>query len=267
MKKQNIFISFSGGESSAYLLLRVLRTYSKDQYNILVCFANTGDENEETLRFVYRMQIYYDIDIVWLEAYISPIKGRGVMPIVVNFKTCSRDGKPLLDQSSKLGHCAISVPHCTRDLKVRTMHKYIKSVFGNNYTTLQGIRYDEQSRINWQKAQVNDWDYPLARWGVTKDTIRTFWGKHKDIHGFRLDLKEHQGNCNLCFKKSDKKLIQTIREKPCLLIFRFTLELVSANDNHDQYRGSKTTMDLLELARDSKDINKLSDFGGQCFCS
>lgn len=265
--KRNIFVSFSGGESSAFLLLEVLKRYDRKYYNILVCFANTGDEHEETLRFIYNVQNYYNIPIVWLEAYVSPIKGIGVMPIVIDYHSASRDGTPLLDQAEKLGHCAITATHCTRDLKVRAMHKHTKLIFGKHYTTMQGIRYDEQSRIDWAKARAKNWDYPLARWRITKPMIREFWSQHKKEHGFRLELKEHQGNCNLCFKKSDYKLVKQIRQTPCLIIFRITLELVSENDKHDQYRGNRTALDLLEMAKSPIDESQLSLFGGECFCS
>lgn len=37
-----------------------------------------------------------------------------------------------------------------------------------------------------------------------------FWSKQP----FDLQLKSYQGNCDLCFLKSNKKLIQLIRENP-----------------------------------------------------
>jgi 3'-phosphoadenosine 5'-phosphosulfate sulfotransferase (PAPS reductase)/FAD synthetase len=46
-----LFISFSGGRTSAMMTQRLLETRSSDQ-QIVVLFANTGLENEETLRFV-----------------------------------------------------------------------------------------------------------------------------------------------------------------------------------------------------------------------
>jgi len=263
---RNIFVSFSGGESSAYLLMKVLEEYYND--NILVCFANTGDENEETLLFVKKLQDYYDIDVLWLEAYVSKQHRKGVMPVIVNYENASRDGTPLLDQSEKLGHAAITASHCTRDLKVRSMHKFAKVYFeGQPYTTMQGIRYDESSRVNWEKAKKENWEYPLIEWKITKPYINKYWEQHERERGFRLNLEEHQGNCNLCFKKSDKKLIKLIREKPCLILFRITLELISKTDKHDQFRKNRTAVDLLELAASDTKTSQLSIFGGQCFCA
>lgn len=273
---KNILISVSGGLSSALLLFEVLKRYNKEKpnyYNFLICFANTGDENEETLIFVNKLdkqiQKEYGICIYWLEAYVSPIKNKGCFPVLVDFNSASRDGSPMLDQSEKLGHCAISAPHCTRDLKVSIIHKFAKSYFGKKqkYFTMQGIRADEQSRINWETAKNKNYKYPLAEWGITKQDVNDFWKIYNKTKGFTLNLKSYEGNCNLCFKKSDFKLIKLIREKPCLALFRITLELVSANDNHDQYRGNRSIFDLLDLAKSNIKDNQLSLFGGECFCS
>ena len=45
-------ISFSGGRTSAYMTERLLRELPPDQ--VIVCFANTGKEEPETLEFVRR---------------------------------------------------------------------------------------------------------------------------------------------------------------------------------------------------------------------
>lgn len=266
-KDDKILFSFSGGLSSATLLLEFLEKNKEIGAEILVVFANTGDEHENTLKFINDIELNYGIKIYWIEAYVPKEKGKAPTPIIVDYDTASRDGKPLLDQSEKYGHCALTAPHCTRDLKVGIIHKFARSYFGNSdYWTFQGLRYDEQRRINWNTAKEKKWDYPLSRWGVTKPYVNSKWRKHKKEQGFTLDIEEHQGNCNLCFKKSDRKLVKLIREKPCLIIFRITLELVSCTDKHDQYRQNRTAMDILELAKSGDKIDDFSDFGLSCFC-
>jgi 3'-phosphoadenosine 5'-phosphosulfate sulfotransferase (PAPS reductase)/FAD synthetase len=55
--KKNILISFSGGETSAYMLQYILANYSNR--NIKIVFANTGDKHEETLIFVQKCSEYF----------------------------------------------------------------------------------------------------------------------------------------------------------------------------------------------------------------
>ena len=47
--KNKILVSFSGGETSAYMIYYLLKKYPKHKYKFV--FMNTGEENEETLIF------------------------------------------------------------------------------------------------------------------------------------------------------------------------------------------------------------------------
>lgn len=47
-----------------------------DRYDeILVVFANTGQENEKTLEFVDKCDLFFGFNTVWLEAEIDPRVG------------------------------------------------------------------------------------------------------------------------------------------------------------------------------------------------
>lgn len=47
-------------------------------------------------------------------------------------------------------------------------------------------------------------------WEIDKQDVNTFW----ESQPFRLDLKDYQGNCATCWKKSDKKLAMIAKESP-----------------------------------------------------
>jgi 3'-phosphoadenosine 5'-phosphosulfate sulfotransferase (PAPS reductase)/FAD synthetase len=64
-------ISFSGGRTSAYMLWRVLEANGGLPEDAIVCFANTGKEEEATLEFVRDCEVNWGIKIHWLEYRIS----------------------------------------------------------------------------------------------------------------------------------------------------------------------------------------------------
>ena len=84
-------ISFSGGRTSAYMLWRVLQSNHGLPDETIVCFANTGKEDEATLRFVDRCSKEWNVPINWVEyAEAEQTKDRFR---VVTFETASRNGE------------------------------------------------------------------------------------------------------------------------------------------------------------------------------
>jgi 3'-phosphoadenosine 5'-phosphosulfate sulfotransferase (PAPS reductase)/FAD synthetase len=60
-------ISFSGGRTSAYMLWRVLQSNNGLPSDAMVIFANTGKEEEATLKFVNDCSVNWNVPITWLE--------------------------------------------------------------------------------------------------------------------------------------------------------------------------------------------------------
>lgn len=205
-------ISFSGGRTSAYMLWRVLEAHGgKLPDDAVVCFANTGKEDESTLQFVNDCSINWNVPIVWLE-----YQAEKPFHKVVTFETAARNGEPfeeLIRHYKKLPNPAQR--WCTGVLKMRVIHKYCQSLGWHhsekNNNDLVGIRADEPRRA----AKMEKHKIPLFTAGVTKQIINEFWEKQP----FKLNLGIHKdeallGNCDMCFLKSLDKRINISRMYP-----------------------------------------------------
>jgi 3'-phosphoadenosine 5'-phosphosulfate sulfotransferase (PAPS reductase)/FAD synthetase len=204
-------ITFSGGRTSAYMLWRVLQSNNGLPKDAVVCFANTGKEDEDTLKFVHDCEKNWNVKIVWLEYCAEEPKFK-----IVNFETASRNGEPfeaLIRHYKKLPNPAQR--WCTGVLKIRVIHKYLRSLGWKHSESdnddFVGIRADEPRRA----AKMAKHKIPLFTAGVTKETINEFWLAQQ----FKLDLKLFKdesllGNCDLCFLKSLDKKINITRMYP-----------------------------------------------------
>lgn len=204
-----LLISFSGGLTSAFMTKWCLDNLS-DRYEMLVVFANTGKEREETLDFVRECDEKFGFNSVWVEAVVNMSHGKGVSARVVDFDSASRDGRPFEDVIRKYGLPNVKFPSCTRELKLNTIRSYARSIGWKGYYTAIGIRVDEVDRISPDRIKKK-FIYPLVSMvPMGKSDIYDFWDKQD----FRLNLKTYEGNCDLCFKKSDRKLMTILLENP-----------------------------------------------------
>lgn len=201
-------LSFSGGRTSAYMTIELLK---QEKYkNSVVLFANTGKEDEGTLRFVNDVDNFIGNKIIWVE--YCPEKNYKV----VNFKSASRNGQPFEALIKKRKYVPnVVTRYCTQELKIRVMKKYCKEELKwKHWTNLVGIRYDEPQRWNKSKSverkEVFDIEHPLVKMKVTKQIILDYW---KNML-FDLNINEHEGNCDLCFLKGKKKKQAILRVHP-----------------------------------------------------
>jgi hypothetical protein len=240
---RKILISFSGGRTSAFMAKFILEHEKYRKCEKLFVFANTGKEREETLDFVNKCDKEFNLNLTWVEADIPPTKGEGTNYRIVDFKTASRNGEPFEMLNKKFGLPSKYYRHCTRDLKEVPIHKYAKSIFGKDYLTAIGIRADEQHRIGSDPKKV----YPLAEMGIDEKIVRNFW----DRQPFDLELKDYEGNCDLCFLKSTRKRLTLITETPTIADWWNDQELKYGNEKQSKFDAHRSfyVSDLVSMAK------------------
>ena len=268
--KKRIRIAFSGGLTSAYMTKHLLDNYS-NEYEFLVTFANTSQENEKTLEFVHNCDKHFGFKTVWLEAVVNPIHGKGTTHKVVTFETANRDGAVFESYIAKDGVPNITFPHCTRELKQRPMDSYTRSLGWKKgtYEVAIGIRTDETRRVS-RNATKEHIIYPLVdMFPADKQDVREWW----EEQDFNLGLLEHQGNCTWCWKKSLKKHALIWQESPEVFDFpnrmeetyghvkgvttvadggpRVWAEPLKSTTHRVFFRGYRSTKEIISIARDS----------------
>ncbi len=276
MKKDNLLVcTFSGGRTSAFMAKFLMNLPKYKNYDKVFIFANTGKEREETLKFINDCDKKWGLGIVWLEANVIHKKGVGTNYKIVDYKTASRNGEPFYDMAKKYPLPNNFVSNCTRELKLAPMNKYVKSLVYKNVFTAMGIRYDERHRES-NNAKQNKIIYPLI-YDIKVDNkfIRDWWERQS----FDLNLKDYEGNCDLCFKKSLKKRLTIIKENPSVADWwlNFENEFKTESNPRMDLRTGKTIQQLVDLsknnfttAKDLKDLDnkqaKLFDFETDCTC-
>jgi len=214
MDAKNLLVSFSGGETSAFMGQWLNNHYERFGYeNIVFVFANTGQENEQTLEFVHRCDKYFNLNIHYVEADVIHEPKKGTRFYMTDFDNASRNGEPFEQIIKKYGIPNQAFPHCTRELKQAPIKAFGKQYFnGEKYDIAIGIRIDEIDRIS-PNANKMGFIYPLINKDMlptSKPIVNFYW----NAMPFRLELKGYQGNCITCWKKSDKKLYQIAQENP-----------------------------------------------------
>lgn len=267
--------TFSGGRTSAFMAQFISEFHKYKDFDKVFIFANTGKEYPETLDFVKKCDTEWNLNIVWLEAKINYEKGVGTSYNVVNYETANRDGKPFEDMLKKYPLPSNFASNCTRELKMRPINKYVKSLGYKDVYTAMGIRFDEMHRIS-NTAEKDKVIYPLVNdIQVNYDFIRKWW----DAQPFDLQLKDYQGNCDLCFKKSIKKRLTILKENPKIADWWQKMENKYGTDKVPRFdlRTNLSVSEQIELSKKpfekAKDLHELSqqqcdlfDFETDCFC-
>lgn len=247
-------ISFSGGRTSAYMLWRILQANKGLPKEAVVCFANTGKEDEATLKFVKDCQDNWDVEIHWLEYSSKDPKFTKV-----DYDSASRNGEPFADLIVKRNYLPNPVARfCTSELKILTIDRFLKSIGFDEYQTAIGIRADEQRRA----AKMTDKYIPLVRAGITQQDVQNFWRSNT----FDLQLSFNNGitplgNCDLCFLKGNHQIMSMIADKPERAVWWANMEnIIKATFRKDR----PSYFEMKKYA--GQQIDMLDSESIDCFC-
>lgn len=182
-------ISFSGGRTSGYMLRKCLDEGLGEDVHVV--FADTGKERPETYDFVRECSERWGVEVHW----VSRPGG---------FEKLIRDRKFLPNPVARM---------CTSDLKVKEIQRFMQGRGYDFWTMVVGLRHDEPGRVAKKRNAVDRyWDYtlPLAQAKVTEREVIAFW----EAQPFGLDLRQDEGNCDLCFLKGRRKLVAILADRP-----------------------------------------------------
>lgn len=276
-----LVISFSGGRTSGYMAKLLIDKY-KDKRDIFTIFANTGKEREETLLFVNQCDVEFNLNVIWIESVQNHGQRKSATYKIVDYKSASRNGDPFEDMIKKHGIPNMAFPHCTRELKTTPINNYLKDLgIYDDCEMAIGIRLDEPKRIKKKEKII----YPLVKeFPTTKIMVHKWWKQQK----FDLQLKDYEGNCDMCWKKSKRKLLTMIIENPQLVDWWNQMEILYGNYIPPGQAGKRITPitffrkhesanDLIEdskqgfrLSKDAFSLQELMfsqpelDFEGEC---
>jgi 3'-phosphoadenosine 5'-phosphosulfate sulfotransferase (PAPS reductase)/FAD synthetase len=276
-------ISFSGGRTSAYMLWRVLQSNEGLPSDAVVAFANTGREEEATLKFVHDCGKHWSVHINWLE-----FRNDEAGYAVVNYETASRDGEPFEAVIRKRNYLPNPVTRfCTSELKIRTMHKWLRAnwqTFGWDAADLEwdqmiGIRADEMRRVAKIRARGHSTEttketmlMPLADAEVGLKEIAEFWGNQD----FGLELPTYggrtlAGNCDLCFLKPANQVFSLIAEKPERAVWWARMEALAlalaSKPSGAVFRSDRPSYsEMAKFASEQRDMFDPAEEAIPCFC-
>jgi len=232
-------ISFSGGRTSGYMLRRILDVGLRPE--VYVIFADTGQERQETYKFIA------DVRREW---------GIGIRTVFRpgHFTQLITDRKFLPNPVMRF---------CTSELKIVPMRTFMEGLGYETWTNVVGFRADEASRVSRTRQREADgsepWAsvFPLHEAAITEADIAAFWRAQP----FDLQLRKHEGNCDLCFLKGVSLRSGIMRDRPDLAAWWIEQEQRTGG----RFRSDAPTYaDLLAAPQFPEMSDDLSQV--ECFC-
>jgi 3'-phosphoadenosine 5'-phosphosulfate sulfotransferase (PAPS reductase)/FAD synthetase len=254
-------ISFSGGRTSAYMLWRVLQAHDMSlPEDAVVCFANTGKEDEATLKFVHDCETNWNVPIVWLEYKdADEVSNRWKR---VRYETASRNGEPFEAMIRRKKFLPNSVMRfCTTELKINPIGQYMMSIGHKEFDTFAGIRADEPKRVSKLRQSLHA---PLAISGITQANVQSFWRSNDFDLGLSFKNKVTAlGNCDLCFMKGGSQIMSIIQHQPERAVW-WAKQEEKINGRFCKDRASYA--DMMKFAQEQTDFFMADNETIPCFC-
>lgn len=178
-------INFSGGKTSA--LMTILLKPTKDD---IVLFTDTGREHPLTYKFIDDFEKFEDIKVTRIS-----YKGK--------FDAFVRKSKFLPNQQMRI---------CTKELKIKTAKRYLRSLGIQTFESYIGFRSDEERRVKGYKKYHKKVipKFPLYEMGITKQDVIQYWLNKN----YNLNVPTILGNCDLCFLKGKAAIISILQHYP-----------------------------------------------------
>lgn len=274
-------IAFSAGESSAYMLLKIVEAHGGVlPPDVHVEFNNTGAERWQTLVFLRQVEELAGVKVRRLEFRLkgSDLIGRPDLEQWV----AERVPHWTLDESGfeEVGHNSLSTnyepfealirkkgflpnraaPYCSIELKSRVSRDFAQQALGwRRWDSIIGLRADEGKRLLGAYARNDSgkdpWRNrcPLDKAGVGKKShVAPFWGAMP----FRLALSNYEGNCELCWKKSRRKITRLLRDGKFDPAWWLAMEAagLSGPELGNRFNLEFTVADLVEEIRRSPEF-------------
>lgn len=258
LNNKNIFCSVSAGYSSVMMAVK-LREWFPD-HNIVYAMANTSKEREESLEFMNECDKHFGLNMSWVEAEFHQERGVGTTFKVVDYKDIKRNGEVFEQGIKKYGIPSKINKWCNREMKLIPLKKFCDSIFGKkNYSIAVGIRADEMDRVT-KEYKNNNVFYPLLDRGITTRDRNKFW----DSQPIKIKIPAYKGNCDLCFEKSNRKLMTIIKEEPHTaewwdnMIKEYSKVTIDGKDSYNYY-AENDGMNFYRQNLSIKDLVKMAE--------
>jgi hypothetical protein len=272
--KKNLMVTVSGGRSSA-MTARHIQTHEKyKDFNKVYVFANTGMERPETIQFLKDIETYWEMPLVKVEGVYSNIMGVGVGFKIVDWDNINMNALPFSgaimhkNKGEFDGVPNSEAPYCSEMLKTIPCKKLCDDVFGvNNYIKVIGFRKEDMpKRISWAEIREDKKRiFPLLtdfETTIGQKELNSWW----ETQPFKLNIHGKFGNCELCWKKSNANLVDSIRFGTRFIDWWKKEEIKYGNTS---FRNHLSITDLVKMA--NQPFTHEIDFGGEteynCVCS